>query len=363
MTVERRPSATGSSLVDRIRKNQTPRRRSVSDALARLYDVHLPTAYERLLNEQLDALLDSIAIELDRQQHAAPGKSRGGRVLLVTGEAGVGKSWTLAHLLATREELQVDEASGETPVFLSITAPSPFTLGALGNETVRALGYDSGRDIPHSKVWPVVRGLLAEKQIRILHIDEAQHGDEIVGVTEAQVVENTLKRLLQDPDWTVWLILSGLPELARFCQSDPSMRRRVKIVKFELLRFPEGIAVVRGTIERLRSIVPELDCLSVITDEFANRLIHAAMGSYGVLIEYVVDAIAECLTAGVTVLSIGHFADAYSIRTGVTDDGENVFVARDFTSIPVSLALFEDVLDDTGKTVGRKLKKRRRKDS
>lgn len=356
-----RSSHASPSILDRIKKNQTVERRSISEVLARIFSTHIPTAYERDLNAQLDWIFDTMVVELDKDDYAPTSQLRGGRALVLPGAAGVGKSWTIRYVFANRPELAWDSSKGEDPAFLSVVAPSPFTLGALGNEVVRRLGYGGSREIQHSKVWPLVRELMAEKGIRILHIDEAQHGDEIVGAAEAQVVENTFKRLMQDETWTVWLVLSGLPSLARFCQADESMRRRVRIVPFEPLQYPHDVVVVGETLARIGKAVPLMDCKSIASDSFSHRLLHASLGSYGVLIEYVQDAIAECLMASETMLAPAHFADVYALRTGVMDDRSNPFLARNWTNIAVETALFEEKLDGNGKAIGSQLKTRQTK--
>lgn len=345
----------------RIQAHQSKERRSTNEIMGNVLATYLPTAHDRKLNDQIDWLFDTMLLELGQQPGiAAPaGQIRGGRALVVVGEAGAGKSRAISHALLTRPEFEGFGKKGEWSPVVSVVAPSPFTLGALGNEIVRKLGYQGQREIKHSKVWPLVRKLMEECGIRILHIDEAQHGDEITNPVMFQEVENTFKRMMQDSEWLVWIILSGLPELSRFCQNDKSMKRRVRVVDFEPLRFPEHALAVRETVRRIGRACPSIDCETVLTDEFAHRLLHAAMKQFGILIEYVQDAIAECLMAEETALTVGHFADVYSLRTGEMEDAMNVFLARNWESIAVENALYEERLDEGGRpTGGRRLKVR-----
>jgi len=345
--------------------NQTDKRREVNEALGRVFAAYLPTAYDRRLMEEIDWLLDSMVRELGGQPRVVTpeGMIRGGRALLVTGKAGAGKSRALAHAFATRPEFEGFGKPGEWCPLLSVVAPSPFTLGALGNEIARKLGYRGQREIPHSKVWPFVRELMAECGVRILHIDEAQHGDEIQSEKMAKEVENTLKRMMQEADWPIWLILSGLPELSRFCQNDDSMRRRVHVLHFDDLAFPDHAGSVLQTVRNLVALCPSVGCGEVLTPSFAHRLLHASTYQFGIVVEYVQDAIEECLMVeGGGELKLGHFADVYAIRTGAVDDDVNPFVADDWTAIPVEAALYEDVLDRRGAPTGvRKPKARRTK--
>ena len=366
MTQNRVPSSASersAAFFDRVRLNQSAKRRSVNEVMGKVLGTYLSTSYDTEIDAQIDWMLDSILLETGEQPGVpAPGEQvRGGRALLVVGEAGAGKSRVLSHALRARPEFEGFGQKGEWSPILSVVAPSPFTLGALGNLIVKAVGYESGREIKHSKVWPFVRELMADRGIRILHIDEAQHGDEIVNPIMFQEVENTFKRMMQDSEWLVWLILSGLPELARFCQDDDSMKRRVRIVRLEPLRFPDHAGTVRDTVRRIAVNCPSIDCSTVMTDEFTNRLLHSAVNQFGILVEYVQDAIGECLTAGDTELTIGHFADVYSIRTGEVEDDMNVFLAANWKAIAVERALYEEVTDEKGRPVGRRLRSRRTK--
>jgi hypothetical protein len=348
-------SSRSADFLGRIVSNQSNKRRVTNEAVGRVLAAYLPTVYEKLLNEQIDWLLDSMLLELGEQPGIAPtnGMVRGGRALVVTGKAGAGKSRALARAFATRPEFEGFGTPGSWCPLLSVVAPSPFTLGALGNEIARKLGYHGHREIQHSKVWPVVRGLMAECGVRILHIDEAQHGDEIRSDVMAQEVENTFKRMMQEADWPIWLILSGLPELSRFCQNDASMKRRVRVLPFEALAFPDHAGAVLETMRNLVSLCPSVECRDIQTEAFAHRLLHAATYQFGIVVEYIQDAIAECLMIeGGGELSLAHFADVYAIRTGVRDDDLNPFVAPDWTAIPVETALYEEILDETGKPTG-----------
>lgn len=344
----------------RIKANQTPLRRSVSETMASVQRVYVPTKHDKRLSDELDRLFDSIDRELDLQEEGAmdPDPLRGGRVLVVTGEAGAGKTRALWKAFSKRPELEgLAEEGGAECSMLSIVAPSPFSLATLGNEIVRRLGYFSTRDIAEAKVWVMVRLLLKEHGIRILHIDEAQHGDQ-VNRAVAMKVEESFKRLLQDKDWTVWLVLSGLPELARFCQKDKSLRRRISPIRFSSLSYPKHASGVRKAIAELLSPCPEVAYAATLTDDFMHRLMHASLHQFGILVEFVQDALEMCLKSGSTALEPKHFVRAYTARTGEEAQELNVFTARDFERVDVANALYETPLDEYGKPRGpRRLKR------
>lgn len=345
-----------------IRENRTEGRRNTAAIRDKILGIHVPTPQDTLLDEQIDWIFDSIETEcgLTKGNSIEQAAVRGGRALLVIGKAGAGKSRAIEQAFKTRPEFMgYPDPNTGSPV-LSVIASSPFTLGALGNELVRALGYQGTRNIKQSEVWPMVRGLIKEKQIRIIHIDEAQHGEEVVDETLCQEIENTLKRLMQEKDWPVWLILSGLPTLAKFCQSDASMRRRIRVVRFDDLVFPGSVKKVRQFIVEIAAPCRDILDEAMLSDEFVHRLMHAAMYQLGLLAEYVQDAIIECIEAGDQRLDIGHFADVYVLRTGEREDSLNPFLANDWTSITVETALLGE--KDIGQRRTGSRSKQRRED-
>lgn len=360
-TIERKTETKDDRFRRLITDNRTDTRRKTGALREQILGIHIPTVQDKLLNEQIDWMLDSIVAEFElmhgnETQQAAV---RGGRPLLVTGKAGAGKSRAIEYAFMTRPEFDgYPDLNAGSPV-LSVVASSPFTLGALGNELLRGLGYKTDRDVKQSQVWPMVSKTIEGKGVRIIHIDEAQHGDETADHRTVQEVENTLKRLMQYKQWPVWLILSGLPELGRFCQSDPSMRRRIRVVHFGDLEFPKHLDAVKVVIEKLTSLCPGMLDESLLLPEFAHRLMHAAMYQFGILVEYVQDAILECIDGGDERLSVFHFADVYALRSGESSDPLNPFIARDFLAINVETALFEEEDDGAGGYLKR-MKKRGR---
>lgn len=347
----------------RILKYQSDNRRKMNEALGKVFSAHLPTIHDRQLNEQIDWMLDSILLELGQQPGVdAPGAQlRGGRMLLVTGRAGAGKSCSLMHAFRTRPEFEGFGQEGVDCPILSVVAPSPFTLAALGNAIIQALGFEGPGAIKHTQVWPKVREMMAECGVRILHIDEAQHGDEIRSDVMTQEVGNTLKRMMQEASWPVWLILSGLPELTRFCQNDPSMRRRVRALHFDGMSIEHNADHVVETLRRLSGYCPGINSDQLENTEFASRLLHAATYQFGIVVEFIQDAIAECLAVeSGGDLKIGHFADVYTIRTGVTEDELNPFITAYWESVSVESALYEPDVDLEGNKTGRLRRKKRK---
>ncbi len=160
-------------------------------------------------------------------------------------------------------------------------------MSALGNEIVRKLGYAANRDIPHSKVWPVVRSLIKEQQIRIIHIDEGQHGDELTSAGMLQEMENTLKRMMEE---------SGLADLADpvwwpgarpLLSGGSLLRRRVRLLRFEPLCLADHGEDVKQIVRLIGKECPSIRCEDILTADFVGRLLHAAVHQFGIVIEFV----------------------------------------------------------------------------
>ncbi|KTQ98342.1 hypothetical protein NS226_01505 [Aureimonas ureilytica] len=315
--------------------------------------IHIPTANDLALKAAVDSMLDSIVVEVGQQHEGAAANAafRGGYAVLIVAPAGAGKTQALRRMLAERPEFKPRE-DGSRPIH-STVAPSPFTLSTLGNKLARELGYQTNRVIREAQVWPLVHSLLADRGVRIVHIDEAQHADQMRDMTSIQKVESTLKGLMQAAGWPIWLILSGLPELKRFCQEDPSMNRRVRVVEFPTLAFPDDVTAVRKTVEQFGLLASFIDCKTVMTDDVVHRLMHGALYQYGIITEMVQDAIGECARTGDKVLTEIHFAEAYGARTNAPDE-QNPFLSPYFKRIDVSKALYVEEVDEDGKPTGRR---------
>ena len=112
-----------------------------------------------------------------------------GRILVLTGETGAGKSRSLKRLFRQRRE-QVEQ------VLVSVVAPSPCTLMQLGRKLLPELGYPIQRDRKEHLIWEDVRRRIDARGIRIVHIDEMQHVTQTANTDQKTRVLNTIKSLI-----------------------------------------------------------------------------------------------------------------------------------------------------------------------
>lgn len=145
----------------------------------------------------------------------------------------------------------------------------------VGHELLNALGYPVGRMPTTAIIRDKVGFHLRERQVKFLHLDEAQDIASSQSAREKIAVINTLKSLMQNRTWPVGLILSGMPQLLDMLNMDPQLSRRIDPVEFlpvtaaysfhDIIGIQEAYAVKSGL-----EMAPELR-----SPDFAEQLAHA----------------------------------------------------------------------------------------
>ncbi|MDF1600869.1 ATP-binding protein [Mesorhizobium sp. YIM 152430] len=323
-----------------------------------LFKAYLGSERDLVLADALDELIDN-ADHGRKSDGVRVGRLAEGKMLVLVGLSGAGKTRALERVFAAQAELKDwDVLDADSPL-VSTKAPSPCTLKQLGIDLLGKLGYPLKRDLKEHVVWNLVRERLQLRQVRYLHIDELQHVITNATTKEAQKIRNTMKGLVQRPEWPISLILSGTPEIAAFLEEDTQTKRRCLVVRFDSLDV-EADAEWFGV--RLKRLVEQKAGLDVGGDAgtFAARVIHAAERQYGTAIEFVQDAALAALREGSRALEIRHFARVYKLRTGCADD-MNVFTSRDWRDIRVGTALQHALSSSPSTLVQKKPRLERRK--
>ena len=256
-----------------------------------------------------------------------------GRALVVIGESGVGKTRTITHTLKRHPQLCGVGASGSSSPLVTVRAPAPCTLLQLGRTLLHDLGYPLQSDRKEHIVWEKAREHLELAGVRFLHIDEIQNVSRTANVLEAHKIRDTLKSLLNSPTWPVSLILSGLPEFAKFIQADAQIRRRSRFITFGPLTAGD-IKSVFGMVKKLATIA-NLAVEAGAENTTIPRLLHAANYQMGIAIELTHEAIEAALLRGAATIQSSDFADAYAMRTG-NGAAANPFLAPNWASINAS---------------------------
>ncbi len=321
--------------LNRLRSAMPDGSRERAKRLAKLHSKHVSTPRDDALATEIEMLIQNAAGSQDSVR-------RDGSALVVIGDSGAGKTTLLKRIIADRPEFAPyeDRYGISTSPLISVVAPSPCTLKQLGREVLRALGYPLSREIKEHMVWELVRQQIRIRKVMFIHIDEMQHAVNTLNDNEQQKLSDTIKNVMQQPDWPVSFILSGIPTLARLVSSDVQLMRRSRIFEFSNLEFAKHAASVRRMIEHMVTKHAEMQLASALPDEFIHRLLHAAYGRFGVVIQIVRGAIEQAMSdeAAGEQVKARHFAAAYSRFSGCTED-ENVFLRTDWQMLQPSAAL------------------------
>lgn len=328
----------------------------VADKLVTLWETYITSGRDKQLAGQFDRLLDGAMVS----RPSVPGKRFEGRALVIVGESGAGKSHAIRYLFEKRPSLaQYDSEMGKMMPLVSVIAPSPCTLKQLAFEILDAVGYPTNRNIQENVAWRIVKQQLKLRRCLILHVDEAQHAVHFSNPAEQQKLADTLKNLMQNPEWPMRLVLSGLPELTQFRQSDPQLPLRSRIHLVNPLQLPADGKFVRFMTKGILETRLGFDISDLEQDEFYQRLCHAASNFLGRIGRYLQGGAEEIIYAREERATREHFGEAYFQITGCTPE-QNIFLAPNWHQIDPVEALSEDDEEDEpkGKT-GRKKRSRK----
>lgn len=322
--------------IARMRRLRSQQRSTLSATMTQIQSAYFGTERDNLLEDEISILIDSFLEFEAAEAIRRVGRLREGRALTVTGASGAGKSRALDRVFLKRGEFQGYGKKESDCLLVSVVAPSPCTLRLMGESILKALGYPLERRLEENVAWDLVRKTLALRQVRFLHIDELQHVLQSRNAVEIGKMQDTLKGLMQDKDWPVWLILSGLPKVSTFLAHDIQVRRRTRHVVFRDLNFPDDIPMVRRLITFYAKDKGGRGAAIAQDNDLIGRLLHAARGSFGIVIELIQDAVGYAIRLDDSELLSEHFAAAYAARTGCIRENNVFVVATDWDLIDTS---------------------------
>ncbi len=293
-----------------------------------LRSAYMPTAAYRTLDHNFRKLLEQRRADLE------DGITANVRGIVLVGQSGSGKTTAMRELVRQTQDLILSNPEEEICEFIGLQVPSPATMKFVGAATLHALGYPYSRDQSGPVVWGLVKRQLQQRRTLFLHLDEAQDLARHQTDKEYQAVVNTLKSLMENSQWPVGLILTGMPDLKNIINQDAQLARRIYPIEIDRLN---EFRHVDPVIELLRSYARRAKLQlsdSLTTENFAQRLMHAADYEFGLLAELTVQSITEALSGSGqwAVLETSHFADVFHARSAAVD-GLNPFIAEDFTRI------------------------------
>ncbi|MDF2143281.1 TniB family NTP-binding protein [Paenirhodobacter sp. CAU 1674] len=259
------------------------------------------------------------------------GRTSEARGIALSGASGAGKSAAIEHLITRARKRLEAEGHGEMTI-VSLRVPSPATLKFVGQELLRALGYQIGAERQAWYIWDLVRHHLRERRVLFVHLDEAQDLACRGTRHELNAVASMLKTLMTDGEWPVGLILSGTEDLEDILNHDPQLARRMNTIHFESL---SPIADGENATDLLANYCARGKLTPVeelLTRAHGERLVHAAANQFGLVIELILEAMERAYLAGAASLTAVHFAESYQQRAAC-GDAFNPFIIPDFYRI------------------------------
>lgn len=289
------------------------------------------------------------------RQPDGPLQNREGKLLVLLGHSGAGKTTSLRRMLLNHPDfpdypeqhqlLGTHNSPKQSAVqpLLSIRAPSPCKLVELARTTLTALGYPLDRVIDGSLAWHRTRDRLQMKGTRILHIDEMQHVTQTANAIEMPKIADTIKALLIDPQWPVSVIVSGTKELEQFFNFDLQIANRIQdIIHFDSISPIDDARQIAAIAGKLCALTPFTLAAPDQDLQFWSRLIHAANCQFGKSIQLFIDTVDYALRRSVrdadVRLVMGDFAAVYA-RTHACGPAANPFIAPEWQLIDTTKML------------------------
>jgi hypothetical protein len=304
---------------------------AILDTIQGLRGLYVSTDRDKAVQAEITRLIANAAARWDVGKPYGIGNRTAGVGFALIGNTGSGKSTALLRAFRKHPAFPGYGIYGGKCILLTVTAPSPCTLGQIALEILEKLGYVPDRELKENRAWRLARFHLRVNGILFLHIEDAQHILHVSDDETKQRLCDTLKNLMIDDAWPIQLILSGIPDLKLLLESDKQVRRRFKYANFGKISIDDHADLIDG---RMREYAAKAKLKVAIDpeDEVARRLAHGAFYELGLIFEILIDAIECAVGAGKSSLSLDDFADAYASRT-LEPTELNVFVARDWDKI------------------------------
>jgi len=190
---------------------------------------YVPTmAYDRL-DEYFDQLLEQ------RRADLAEGIVSDLRGIVLVGRSGAGKTTAIQELRRRyRKRLVYDDPDGVNEM-ISLKVPSPATMKFVATAALHAAGYPLVRDRSAAVIWGLVKQQFKLRKTLFMDMDEAQDLAQHQTDKERQAIVNTLKSLMENSQWPVGLVLTGMPGLKSIINQDAQLARRMYPIEIERL--------------------------------------------------------------------------------------------------------------------------------
>lgn len=301
--------------------NTIPSVAAMSAAVEKLRGYHFDFPRDREVREGLLMLAEQMIVRVNHLAPVGPGNRDEQDVLIVTGETGSGKSYTVNRALAELEN-PLDPSVKLSERTVSVKLPSPYSSKELARRILTRLDIPSSAtsDLSDSELWGMVIYHCEKRGILVIHLDEFQRWKTERGLGGAGERQRSVYRLaeslndiLVNDRWPMSLAISGLPEIIEFWSLEPmeQIARRTKIVRFAQIEDRYASAMDKAIQE-----YADLAEISVnfVFEDIAERLIFAARNTVGIALEMAQEAVLAALRRGSAAVEDQDFAKVYARR-------------------------------------------------
>jgi len=303
----------------------------------------------------LKRLTTNAVIRRDPAQPHGAGNRVEGKGLCIVGPSGAGKSSLLEETFRSHAAFPNFRVPKKWCPLVGITAPSPSTLAQIGMRILEVLEYGGlARELRENRVWFSVREEFKLDGTLFLWIDDMSNALTLRSEEEKQKIRDTLKDIMNNPEWPVQLIISGIPALLPFFRMDTQLRRRFRFLYLNKLTTKDHAGFLGDAIEHYCGVAKIK--LAVKEDEnLVGRLLHAAIYEMGRSLEIVGNAVEEALDRGSRKLEKADFANAFADLHKSPPDDQNPFMSPAWHGIDVErlLKTGDDVAEQAGKAEGK----------
>lgn len=249
--------------------------------------------------------------------------------LAILGKSGSGKTASVIHALNSLGLAETNPGDLCRPL-IECALGGRASLRDLAAAVLVEFGWEGATGTAKS-LWSKACNYMAELDTRVLIFDEVQH-IRAAGPQDRKDLQAFLKSIVQPGGHRFMPILVGMPEFEDVLNSDTQLDRRYIKIKMRQLDPAADLAIGMQLLASYCRVVNVAMYESITTEEFASRLMHAGMYSFGIVSVWCRRAIFQAIASASDELEILHFREAYRNREDCVP-ALNPFIAVDFQSI------------------------------